>query len=583
MVIEMMVKKKGNFGPFMICMIVLGLLLVGSATNVVANEPPVADADPDHQTVAAGEEAYFSGSASYDPDGRIVAYYWIFGDGLVYEGVEITYTFNTPGDHTVSLTVEDDMGNQDTDYVTVTVVEEPPSEPPEVWIESLATDKADYDVNETVFTTATVQRGDDLLTSVWEGSLVLDVLDQGFVIKHNDERPVYLPHGGASETHEFEFVLAESGDYFVRTSLFDMHNELMDVKEVTIRVGDDNSGGNGTPPPNDRMVWIEFLTTDKSEYEVNDVVETEVVIKRGEDQTDVEWKGILILEVFDPLMDLIFYDEQKVTIPCDISTQTFNYDFTVTSEGDHLISATLYDQNDELMDQKEICIKVGDEGTPPPNHGMRLAWIQSFTTDKGIYDVNEEIAAQAIVERGDDLLTYVWEGTLVLEVLDESGDILFSEERAVYLPYGGAEETHDFSFTLTEDGNYVVRATLYDLDDEVNDIREIKIVVGDDNSGGTRPDDGDGTSDDREEPPNDREDPPDHREEPPDDRDGTPDKRDENETPDDHGLFSGDRAGALEGESEKQAAMIIVVLVVMVGLCALATLCYYRRHLKKRS
>jgi PKD repeat protein len=560
----MMKKKKGNLNPFTICMIVLGILVVGSALNVVANDPPVADAEPDHQTVAAGEEAYFSGSASYDPDGRIVAYYWIFGDGLVYEGVEMTYTFNAPGNYTVSLTVEDDMGNQDTDYVEVTVVDEPPSDPlPEVWIESLATDKADYEVNETVFTTAVVQRGDDLLTYVWEGSLVLDVLDQGFTIKYNDERPIYLPHGGASETHEFQFMLTESGDYFVRTSLFDMHDELVDVKEVCIRVGDDNSGGNDPPPPNDRMVWIESLTTDKDAYDVNDVVETEVVVKRGEDQTDVEWKGILILEVFDPASVLIFYDEQEVTIPCDVSTQIFNYEFTVTSEGDHLISATLYDQHDELVDQKEICITVGDVGTPPPNHGMRLAWIQSLTTDKGIYDINEEINVQVIVERGDDLLTYVWEGTLVLEVLDESGDILFSEERPVNLPYGGAEEIHDFSFVLSEEGNYIARATLYDLDDEVNDVREVKIVVGDANSGGTRPDDGD----DREEPPNDREDPP-------DDRDGTFDDR---------GLFTGQRSGALEGESEKQAVLIIVVLVAVVGLFALITLRHYGRHIKKRS
>ncbi|UCG70748.1 MAG: PKD domain-containing protein, partial [Thermoplasmata archaeon] len=208
-----MKKKNGFMKPSIICMIMVGILVLGSATLVAANQPPVADADPDQQTVVAGEEAWFTGSASYDRDGYIVAYYWDFGDGIYHEGENMTYTFNAPGDFTVSLTVVDDIGDQDTDYIKVNVVEEPPSEPLMVWIESLETDKEEYEVNETINTQVIVQRGDDLLTYVWEGTLVLEVLDDIQFIVFTEERPVYLPHGGATETHEFEFILAETGDY----------------------------------------------------------------------------------------------------------------------------------------------------------------------------------------------------------------------------------------------------------------------------------------------------------------------------------------------------------------------------------
>jgi PKD repeat protein len=562
-VIRMMEKKKGYMNPFTICMIVLGMLVLGSAMHVVADEPPVADADPDHQTVIAGEEACFSGSASYDRDGYIVAYYWVFGDGLCYEGENMTYIFNCVGNFTVSLTVVDDFGNQDTDYITVNVVEdEPPSEPLMVWIETLATDKDEYGVNETIYTQATVQRGNDWLTYVWEGTLVLEVLDQSYIIIYNDERSVYLPHGGASETHEFEFILSESGDYFVKASLYDLHDELLDTKEVVITVGDDGSGGNGIhPPPNDeKLVWIESLTTDKGEYDVHEAVKTEVIVKRGNDHMDYVWKGILILEVYDTSMVLIYYDEQEVTIPCDGWTQTFSYEFTVATPGEHLVRATLYDVHDELMDIKEIRIIVEDGATSPNDE--KPVWIESLTTDKGEYDVNETVKTQVVVKRGDDLLTYVWEGTLVLEVLDNCGVILFTEERSVYLPYGGAEEIHDFEFILAESGNYIVRATLYDFSGEVADLMRVKLVIGDDNSGGN------GTH-------------------PPDDEDKTAPPGDEYgilplNDPD---LFTGDRAGTLKGESEKQAALIITVLIVLLALSAFATLRHFNRlsRIKKRS
>jgi PKD repeat protein len=90
--------------------------------NQTQNQPPVADAYPEHQIIDSGEEAWFTGNSSYDPDGHIVSYEWNFGDGTSASGVEVTHTYNSSGDYTVTLTVTDNEGATDSDFVTVTVL-----------------------------------------------------------------------------------------------------------------------------------------------------------------------------------------------------------------------------------------------------------------------------------------------------------------------------------------------------------------------------------------------------------------------------------------------------------------------------
>jgi PKD repeat protein len=249
----MTAKKNRCVSPLVISMIMMGILVLGSAMNVIADEPPFADADPDHQTVNVGEEVYFSGSGSCDRDGYIVLYSWDFGDGLVYHGENVNYTYNNPGDYTVTLTVEDDFGNTDSDSVTVTVEDgTPPPENMTVYIDSLTTDKVEYEINETVIIQVTVEREDDLLPDIWEGTLVLDIFDDGTVMVFTDEAPVYLPNGDTEESHNFDYMLAESGVYLIRSTLYDLDDNEIDLKETSIRVSHGSSGGNGTPDDDDR-------------------------------------------------------------------------------------------------------------------------------------------------------------------------------------------------------------------------------------------------------------------------------------------------------------------------------------------
>jgi len=82
----------------------------GDVLNVFVNDPPVADAGED-QRAAAEEPVIFDASASSDPDGKLEAFTWDFGDGTVSEGKTATHSYERPGQYHVTLTVRDNSGS----------------------------------------------------------------------------------------------------------------------------------------------------------------------------------------------------------------------------------------------------------------------------------------------------------------------------------------------------------------------------------------------------------------------------------------------------------------------------------------
>ncbi|MGK9167185.1 PKD domain-containing protein [Inquilinus limosus] len=80
-----------------------------ATTTIVVNAPPLSVAGAD-KSAAIGEPLAFDGSASSDPDGRLLAWDWDFGDGGRATGEKTTYAFDRPGTYRVRLTVRDDSG-----------------------------------------------------------------------------------------------------------------------------------------------------------------------------------------------------------------------------------------------------------------------------------------------------------------------------------------------------------------------------------------------------------------------------------------------------------------------------------------
>lgn len=87
----------------------------GSTIKVIVStgspemEEPIAEFTFTPASPKPGEAIAFDASASHDPDGKIVKYAWEFGDGTpLVTGVQVTHTFTSAGDYTVTLWVTDD-------------------------------------------------------------------------------------------------------------------------------------------------------------------------------------------------------------------------------------------------------------------------------------------------------------------------------------------------------------------------------------------------------------------------------------------------------------------------------------------
>jgi hypothetical protein len=92
------------------------------------NSAPVADAGPHQSFSQAGQDMQLDGSASYDPDGDPITYFWAFTDkpaGSLAElssvdAAESSFVADVLGTYTIGLTVSDVFGDSDFSTVVIT-------------------------------------------------------------------------------------------------------------------------------------------------------------------------------------------------------------------------------------------------------------------------------------------------------------------------------------------------------------------------------------------------------------------------------------------------------------------------------
>jgi len=88
----------------------------GSTVTLTVSAGAAADKAPTASFTApsdakSGKPVEFDASGSAD-DGKIVTYYWEFGDGQTGGGKSVSHTWSTPGTYEVTLWVTDDSGQQ---------------------------------------------------------------------------------------------------------------------------------------------------------------------------------------------------------------------------------------------------------------------------------------------------------------------------------------------------------------------------------------------------------------------------------------------------------------------------------------
>jgi len=92
------------------------LTVTGTLTVQVQSPPdipPVANFTVSPSNPIVGQQIAFDGSSSFDPDGTVVSWSWNLGNGfgtLTFNSPFLYYTYDVPGNYTVTLTVQDNAG-----------------------------------------------------------------------------------------------------------------------------------------------------------------------------------------------------------------------------------------------------------------------------------------------------------------------------------------------------------------------------------------------------------------------------------------------------------------------------------------
>jgi len=105
------------------------LVVIYSTAPTPVNLPPIADAGGPYSGETL-QDIQFDGTASSDPEGQPITYFWNFGDGTTGEGPTPTHAYSRCGLYTVSLVVNDAFNDSNPATTTTGISLEAGGEPP---------------------------------------------------------------------------------------------------------------------------------------------------------------------------------------------------------------------------------------------------------------------------------------------------------------------------------------------------------------------------------------------------------------------------------------------------------------------
>lgn len=179
------------------------------------NQAPIARFSFTPKDPKVGERITFDGSASRDPDGKIISYLWDFGDGKTATGATTIYVFNQAGEYDVILQVSDDRNAMSSFAKTVRIV--PPNQPP---VGLFLVDPASPKVNQEITFDASVSKDPD-------GQIVSYAWDFG--------------DGATGQGKTVKYTYKQPGTYKVKLTVTDDKGETFTVtQDLTVQPGPPN-------------------------------------------------------------------------------------------------------------------------------------------------------------------------------------------------------------------------------------------------------------------------------------------------------------------------------------------------------
>jgi PKD repeat protein len=188
-----------------------------TAIVTVTNRPPTANAGAD---TAANTNTMvgFNGTQSSDPDGTIVGYAWVFGDGATGSGMTPSHAYAAPGTYTATLTVTDNNGAHGNDNSVVTVVTPNPT-----WARGIGGTSSDGAYGVAADAAGNVFAGGTLRGSMTVGTTLLTSAGLGdwFIVKYSPTGTVlWAKQFGGTGDDALESLATDADGNIIATGRF---------------------------------------------------------------------------------------------------------------------------------------------------------------------------------------------------------------------------------------------------------------------------------------------------------------------------------------------------------------------------